>query len=69
VHFKYIGHPVVGDTLYGGPPNANLLLHAWKITILHPATGAPLTFEAPPPATFPWDTYGADFSSERAATK
>jgi len=67
VHFTYIGHPVVGDTLYGGPPNANLLLHAWKLTILHPATGATLTFEAPPPATFPWDTYGVDFSSERAA--
>jgi 23S rRNA pseudouridine1911/1915/1917 synthase len=67
VHFTYIGHPVVGDTLYGGPPNENLLLHAWKLTILHPATGAPLTFEAPAPATFPWDTYGVDFSSERAA--
>jgi 23S rRNA pseudouridine1911/1915/1917 synthase len=67
VHFTYIGHPVVGDTLYGGPPNANLLLHAWKLTILHPATGAPLTFEAPAPATFPWNTYGVDFSSARAA--
>jgi len=68
VHFTYIGHPVVGDTLYGGPPNAGLLLHAWKLTILHPATGAPLTFEAPAPPTFPWDTYGVTFSSERAAT-
>jgi len=68
VHFTYIGHPVVGDTLYGGPPNAALLLHAWKLTIQHPATGTPLTFEAPAPATFPWDTYGVIFSSERAAT-
>jgi 23S rRNA pseudouridine1911/1915/1917 synthase len=67
VHFTYIGHPVVGDALYGGPPNADMLLHAWKLTILHPATGAPLTFEAPAPATFPWDTYGVDLFSERAA--
>ncbi len=49
VHLKYIGHPVVGDTLYGGPPAPRLLLHAWKLTVIHPRTGAPLTFEAPPP--------------------
>lgn len=53
VHFKYIGHPVVGDRLYGGPPAPRLLLHAWKLTIVHPATRESLTLEAPPPASFP----------------
>lgn len=69
VHFKYIGHPVVGDGLYGGPPNEDLLLHSWKLTILHPATGAPLTFEAPPPPVFPPVTYGDCFPSDRAARR
>ena len=69
VHFKYIGHSVVGDELYGGPPADGLLLHAWKLTIQHPATGARLTFEAPPPPAFPREAYEAAFPSDRAARR
>ncbi len=67
VHFLYIGHPVIGDRLYGGPPAPRLFLHAWKLSIDHPATGARLTFEAPPPASFPRGDYGA--LSDRAAKR
>ncbi len=69
VHFKYIGHPVVGDDLYGGPRAEGLELHAWKLSITHPTTGARLTFEAPPPPVFPRDAYDALFPSDRAARR
>jgi len=57
VHMAHIGHPVLGDTLYGGRqsheklPFATLrqLLHAWKIALPHPVTDAPLQFTAPLP--------------------
>lgn len=68
VHFQYIGHPVVGDSLYGGAPAARLLLHAWRLTIEHPTTGERLTFEAPPPPEFRPRPY-EEASDVRAASK
>jgi 23S rRNA pseudouridine1911/1915/1917 synthase len=54
VHLAAIGHPVAGDPLYGrgqGP----LLLHAWRLGFRHPASGAWVECEAPPPPEFaPW---------------
>ncbi len=55
VHFRYIGHPLLGDSLYGGPPDERLLLHAWSLTIDHPASREPLTFRAPPPTALQWE--------------
>ena len=52
VHLAAVGHPLVGDLLYGGAPFGRLLLHAWRLALPHPRTGAPLTFEAPWPAEF-----------------
>lgn len=51
VHLRHIGHPILGDPLYA-PPDVlvladRLLLHAERLTILHPATGEPMTFSAP----------------------
>ena len=56
VHFKHMGHPVAGDPLYG-PKKAVLsakgqLLHAWRLKLIHPATGEEMTFEAPLDAEF-----------------
>ena len=53
VHMASIGHPLVGDALYGGAAAAGLSrqgLHAWRLAFEHPVTGAPLAFQAPPPA-------------------
>jgi 23S rRNA pseudouridine1911/1915/1917 synthase len=73
VHLDSIGHPLVGDKLYGrsdgeflefvrhvkagGDPSwpgkleaPRQLLHASKLDLAHPGTGARLTFEAPLPA-------------------
>lgn len=48
VHLSTIGHPVVGDPLYGGG-GGPLLLHAWRLGFRHPATGAWAEYEAEPP--------------------
>lgn len=51
VHLAHLGCPVVGDPLYGPAdrPASRLCLHAYQLTIPHPATGQPMTFTAPPP--------------------
>jgi tRNA pseudouridine32 synthase/23S rRNA pseudouridine746 synthase len=50
VHLAAIGHPIVGDRLYGPEPQAaaRLLLHASALAFTHPASGMPLRVEAPP---------------------
>lgn len=48
VHLKALGHPIVGDALYGelGLTEANprLLLHASELTLQHPASGVLMHF-------------------------
>jgi len=39
VHLSAIGHPIVGDVLYGGPPAPVLLLRAVELRFIHPSTG------------------------------
>lgn len=55
VHMKYIGHPLVGDPLYG--PKKTIkgngqFLHAGNLGFVHPTTGKLLIFEAPLPKIF-----------------
>jgi len=47
VHAAESGFPILGDTLYGGTPAARVFLHAAEISFTHPATGKPVTFQAP----------------------
>lgn len=61
VHFSSLGHPVVGDTMYGAPSRLIIrgreektlprnFLHAAAIRLQHPRLGTRLSFEAPLPA-------------------
>ncbi len=68
VHMTHIGHPVLGDPLYGrqrrlpkGAPPAlakavagleGQALHARRLSFTHPRTGEAMAFEAAPPADF-----------------
>lgn len=62
VHMASIGHPLLGDTVYGGggtkfeKQQGDLLvgqtLHAYRLTLTHPRTGETMTFESPIPAYF-----------------
>ena len=51
VHLKALGHSILGDRLYAEAPQAahttRLMLHAWRLELIHPVTGAPLQFESP----------------------
>lgn len=53
VHAAHLGHPLVGDALYGGQPvgeMARQALHAQRLALVHPVTGQPVVCEAQPPA-------------------
>jgi len=56
VHCAAIGHPIVGDPVYGaGYPAMGLdrqALHAARLRFVHPVSGTPLSFEAPWPDDF-----------------
>ena len=64
VHLKALNLPIVGDPVYGSPRWKGLkdealreaskafprqALHAWRLGIRHPVSGAPMTFTAPVP--------------------
>ena len=56
VHMASIGHPLVGDVVYGSkkpfPGLAGQCLHAACLTFTHPTTGERMTVEAPLPDWF-----------------
>ncbi len=56
VHMHHLGHPILGDPLYGRSDaifrNASLMLHALKLTIRLPGEGVSRTFTAPMPERF-----------------
>ncbi|CAG7598456.1 RluA family pseudouridine synthase [Candidatus Vallotia tarda] len=62
VHLAHLHLPIIGDDKYGNyllnkhharynarPGLSRMFLHAWKLSIKHPANGAALMFEAPLP--------------------
>ncbi|HVV67269.1 MAG TPA: RluA family pseudouridine synthase [Candidatus Saccharimonadales bacterium] len=51
VHLSYLGHPILGDTLYGGDQADRLFLHAYKLEITLPSRERKI-FEAPLPEEF-----------------
>ncbi|GIP39186.1 hypothetical protein J31TS4_24660 [Paenibacillus sp. J31TS4] len=53
VHLQHLGHPILGDRLYGGrtvPGLTRQALHGESLRFPHPFTGEPVTVEAPWPA-------------------
>ena len=52
VHLAYLGHPLLGDFLYGEEDQALIgrpALHSWRLALRHPITGQDLHFTAPVP--------------------
>lgn len=52
VHMASLGHPLVGDVLYGGAPAAGMerqALHAFRLAFVHPVTGRDMELRAPLP--------------------
>jgi 23S rRNA pseudouridine1911/1915/1917 synthase len=53
VHLKHLGHPLLGDEVYGKRGTfPRQMLHAWKLGFTHPRSGQRLDFTAPVPADF-----------------
>ena len=55
VHLHHLGHPVLGDKIYGLRFAKNFprqMLHAWKLGFRHTRTGERKNFEAPLPDDF-----------------
>jgi len=57
VHMASLGHPVLGDPVYGPkkspyPVEGGQLLHAFRLGFVHPTTGEQMLFEAPPEERF-----------------
>ncbi|SDD24922.1 23S rRNA pseudouridine1911/1915/1917 synthase [Paenibacillus sp. UNCCL117] len=51
VHMSHLGHPLLGDVLYGGPadPIARQALHGERLVFPHPLTGETIAVDAPWP--------------------
>jgi tRNA pseudouridine32 synthase / 23S rRNA pseudouridine746 synthase len=52
VHMQALGHPIAGDTLYGGNADGRaprLLLHAYTLNFTHPVSGKALNLISPLP--------------------
>jgi 23S rRNA pseudouridine1911/1915/1917 synthase len=67
VHMASLGHPLVGDVVYGGvcvPGMSRQALHACRLALVHPVTRLPMVFEAPLPADFNCllDTWGLRYN-------
>ena len=53
VHLASVGHPLIGDTVYGGSPRGDFsrqALHAWRLELDHPVSGERLQMASPLPA-------------------
>lgn len=48
-HLSAIGHPIVGDELYGGSPAARVMLHCQTLQFVHPITGTTVCVSDPCP--------------------
>jgi 23S rRNA pseudouridine1911/1915/1917 synthase len=57
VHSAKMGHPIVGDPVYGSGRSLGVnlpgqALHAWRLKLQHPVSGDLIEVTAPPPVTF-----------------
>ncbi len=51
VHMQYIGHPILGDTLYGNASSliSRQALHAYRVNFIHPITKKDVSYTSPIP--------------------
>ena len=57
VHAAHLGHPIVGDIVYGAGRSIGVnlrgqALHAWRLQVQHPISGETIEVIAPPPHSF-----------------
>jgi len=52
LHFAHLGHPILGDSVYGTAPADRCQLHAVRMAMVHPFTPSKLLLTAPCPSDF-----------------
>lgn len=53
VHMRYLGYPILGDSVYGRKDNEKRqMLHAYKLEFIHPVTGRQMEFIGEIPEDF-----------------
>ena len=53
VHMRYLGYPILGDSVYGRKDNEKRqMLHAYKLEFIHPITGRQMEFTGEIPEDF-----------------
>ncbi len=52
VHMASLGHPVIGDSLYGKGEEEGMMLHSFSLSFDHPGSGMRITFKSPMPKRF-----------------
>jgi 23S rRNA pseudouridine1911/1915/1917 synthase len=55
VHMAFTGHPLLGDSTYGGRKTklgSGHYLHAWRLSLAHPGTGKKMEWRAELPPAF-----------------
>ena len=53
VHMRYLGYPILGDSVYGRKDNEKRqMLHAYKLEFIHPVTGRQMEFTGEIPEDF-----------------
>ena len=59
VQFASRDHALLGDRKYGAgeQDGCRIALWSYKLSFLHPQSGQPIAFSAPPPAVFPWNLF------------
>jgi 23S rRNA pseudouridine1911/1915/1917 synthase len=73
VHMAHIGHPLLGDVLYGGTAGAGMerqALHAFRLAFTHPVTGVSHAFHAPVPRDLraAWTAWGLRYNESEWLT-
>jgi len=70
-HFSEAGHPLFGDTNYGGPSSyeghqlKRQCLHSWRLELRHPLTKKVLELLAPIPADMQFERFQFDIPTHR----
>ena len=63
IHLAHLGHPIIGDTKYGGREFERLCLHAFKLNFWHPNGNVRLNFETGLPGSFGITDYRLQISN------
>ena len=61
VQFSHRGLPLLGDIRYGSKADCSTALWSYRLAFTHPVTGKEVDVTCPPPDTYPWNLFPAEY--------